>query len=65
VDNIDVYYINGLFIPRTEGLALAGRINAINGSNLPSRVKQMRVRPLRQQLLVYYEKKFGKYQANP
>jgi hypothetical protein len=56
---IDVYLIDGQFLPRTIGLDLAGKINAVKMSNLPPRVKRMRIRLLREKLVEYYVAKWG------
>ena len=57
---IDVYLIDGHFLPRTEGLDLVGKINAVQVSNLPERVKRMRIRQLRKKLVEYYVAKWGR-----
>jgi hypothetical protein len=56
---IDVYLIDGHFLPRTEGLELAGKIAAVASSSLPKRVKRMRLRQLRKRLVEYYVSKWG------
>jgi hypothetical protein len=58
-ERINVYYINGKFLPRTEGLVLAAKLEIVCKSKLPPRVKRMRIKRLQRLLAAYYFVKWG------
>lgn len=60
---IDVYLLEespAVFLPWTPGVEIAAKLNLVYADKkMPRRVRRMRIRQLREQLMAYYEEKYG------